>query len=162
MKKSAIKILALSLTALTVFPNTAFAAKQNGSASKQATLEEIVPPAPTTVNTSSNEVYSKETPVTTTSQTGRYLGKFKTTGYCDSTPDKLKKTASGVYPKKNHTVSADWSVLPNGSKIRIGNSDIVYTVEDTGVYGNWVDIFYDTPEIAHSHGEQYLDIYLVE
>jgi len=63
-------------------------------------LEEIVPPAPTTVNTSSNEIYSKETPVTKTSQTGKYLGKFITTGYCDSTPDKLKKTASGKVDKR--------------------------------------------------------------
>lgn len=153
MRKSAIKILALSIMTSAVLSNTALAARQN--------TEEIIPPAPTG-GFLADDLTNFEASVTRTTQKGKHLGKFKTTGYCDSTPEKPRKTSSGVYPKAKHTVAADLSVLPSGSKIRIGESDIIYTVEDTGVYGKSVDIFYETYEIAHSHGEQYLDIYLIE
>ena len=95
---------------------------------------------------------------------GTYIGKFKTTGYNDSTELNPQKTASGVLPKAAHTVAADWAVLPPGTKIRLGDSPIVYTVEDKGsaVRGNTVDIFYASYSEALAHGVQYFDVYLIE
>ena len=95
---------------------------------------------------------------------GRHIGIFKTTGYNDSTPAKPRKTASGVLPQANHTIAADWNVLPKGTKVRIGDSPIIYTVEDKGgsVKGNVIDIFYASSSEAWGHGVQYFDVYIVE
>ena len=90
---------------------------------------------------------------------GTYLGTFTTTGY--SNPDG-SASADGTMPRAQHTVSADWNVLPPGTRIRFGDSDIIYTVEDTGVHGNWVDVYYPTHSEAWSHGLQYKDVYLVD
>ena len=90
---------------------------------------------------------------------GRSLGIFTTTGYYN---DNGQASADGSWPRAGHTVSADWSVLPPGTRIRFADSDIVYTVEDRGVYGNWVDVYYDTSSQAHSHGLQYKEVILVE
>ncbi len=90
---------------------------------------------------------------------GTYLGTFTTTGYYNSHGC---ASADGSWPRAMHTVSTDWSVLPPGTRIRFGDSDIVYTVEDTGVHGNWVDVYYETSPEANAHGLQYKDVYLVE
>ena len=90
---------------------------------------------------------------------GTYLGNFKTTGY--SNPDG-SASADGTMPRAQHTVSTDWNVLPPGTRIRFGDSDIIYTVEDTGVRGNMVDVYYWTHSEAWTHGVQYKDVYLVE
>lgn len=90
------------------------------------------------------------------------LGAFRVVSYCDSTPEKPRYTAGGTIPKANHTVSTDWSVLPKGTKIMIGDSNIVYTVEDTGVKGRIVDIFQSTLAEARAYGEKRFDIYIVE
>ena len=94
-----------------------------------------------------------------TGEKGTYLGQFRTTGYYN---DSGNASADGSWPRAQHTVSTDWSVIPAGTRIRFGDSDIVYTVEDTGVHGMMVDIYYDTYSEAHSHGLQYKDVYLVE
>lgn len=90
---------------------------------------------------------------------GTYLGTFTTTGY--SNPDG-SASADGTMPRAQHTVSADWKVLPPGTRIRFGDSDIIYTVEDTGVHGNWVDVYYPTHSEAWSHGLKYKEVYLVD
>lgn len=89
------------------------------------------------------------------------LGQYKTTAY---TPEEKGNniTATGVKPSLNHTVSADWSYIPAGTKILIGESDIVYTVEDTGVKGKVVDIFLATNKEAKVYGVQYKDIFILE
>ena len=53
-------------------------------------------------------------------------------------------TYSGAKTKAKHTIAADLTVLPLGTKIFIG--DTVYTVEDigSGVKGKMVDIYFDT------------------
>ena len=94
-----------------------------------------------------------------TGEKGAYLGQFKTTGYYNSHGC---ASADGSWPRAQHTVSTDWSVLPPGTRIRFGDSDIVYTVEDTGVHGNMVDVYYETYSEAMSHGLQYKDVYLAE
>ena len=90
---------------------------------------------------------------------GTYLGTFTTTGY--SNPDG-SASADGTMPRAQHTVSADWNVLPPGTRIRFGDSDIIYTVEDTGVHGNWVDVYYPTHSEAWSHGLKYKEVYRVD
>ena len=85
------------------------------------------------------------------------IGTFFTTGYSSSG----SATASGIMPTAGHTVSADWSVLPAGSRIRFGGSSVIYTVEDNGVYGNTIDVFYASYEEAASHGVQYREVYLL-
>ena len=48
------------------------------------------------------------------------------------------------------------------AKEALGDSDIIYTVEDCGVHGNWVDVYYETSSQANSHGLQYKEVFLVE
>ena len=71
-------------------------------------------------------------------------------------------TYSGTVPQADHTISADLTVLPLGTKVFIG--DIVYTVEDmgSGVDGNLIDIFYATHEDAWNHGLQEQEVFLAE
>lgn len=91
------------------------------------------------------------------------LGMFTTTGYCGC--KKCSKgsglTYSGTVPKAKHTISADLSVLPLGTKVRIG--DTIYTVEDIGggVNGHKIDIYYDTHDEALAHGLSRDEVFLV-
>ena len=88
----------------------------------------------------------------------RSLGTFKTTGY--SNPNGTR-CADGSVPKAAHTVASDWGVLPRGSKIRFAGSDTIYTVEDNGVHGQIVDVYYATTAEAWAHGVQYREVYLI-
>ena len=86
------------------------------------------------------------------------LGVFKTTGF---TNPRGERSADGSVPQVGRTVAADWSVLPRGSKIRFAGSDTVYIVEDTGVLGQVVDVYYANNSEAWSHGVQYREVFLV-
>ena len=86
------------------------------------------------------------------------VGTFKTTGY--SNPNGTR-CADGSVPKAAHTVASDWGVLPRGSKIRFAGSDTIYTVEDNGVHGQIVDVYYATTAEAWAHGVQYREVYLI-
>lgn len=74
---------------------------------------------------------------------GASLGVFQITGYYGN-----GKTNSGTWPKADHTIAADTSVLPMGTKVFVNNT--VYTVEDIGgaVKGNLIDIYYNSYEEA--------------
>ena len=74
---------------------------------------------------------------------GASLGVFQITGYYGN-----GKTNSGTWPKADHTIAADTSVLPMRTKVFIHNT--VYTVEDIGgaVKGNLIDIYYNSYEEA--------------
>ena len=93
---------------------------------------------------------------------GEYLGTFAVTGYCNC--EKCSGghgyTYSGTVPQANHTLSADLTLLPLGTKVMI--DDIVYTVEDKGggVDGKKVDIYFATHEEALAFGTQQADVYL--
>ena len=52
-------------------------------------------------------------------------------------------------------------MLPRGSKIRFAGSDTIYTVEDNGVHGQIVDVYYATTAEAWAHGVQYREVYLI-
>ena len=69
---------------------------------------------------------------------------------------------SGTVPTPNHTISADISQYPIGTKLRIG--DVVYTVEDKGssVRGNVVDIFYSSHQEALDKGTYTAEVFLVQ
>lgn len=95
---------------------------------------------------------------------GKSLGIFTTSGYCacNSCSGTNTLTYSGTVPQADHTISADLTVLPLGTKVFIG--DTVYTVEDmgSGVDGNLIDIFYATHEDAWNHGIQEQEVFLAE
>lgn len=99
-----------------------------------------------------------------TSQKEVSLGTFTTSGYCNCSQCSggHSLTYSGTVPKANHTISADLTILPLGSKVRIGN--VVYTVEDkgSGVKGNWIDIYYDDHAAAWGHGLKQQEVFLIQ
>lgn len=91
------------------------------------------------------------------------LGTFTVTGYCgcETCSGGHSLTYSGVVPTADHTISADLSRFPIGTRLMIG--DTIYTVEDKGssVQGDTVDIFYDTHEEALKHGTTHQEVFLV-
>ena len=96
---------------------------------------------------------------------GDSLGLFTTTGYCNCSkcnPSGFSLTYSGTVPAADHTISADLELYPIGTKLMIG--DIIYTVEDKGshVEGNWLDVYYDTHELAAAHGMKTEEVFAVE
>lgn len=94
---------------------------------------------------------------------GRSVGKFKAYAYShDCDPSNITK--SGTTPVVGRTIAADWSVLPRGTRVRIGNSDTIYVVEDTGgnIKGKTIDIFMNNDSEARAHGVRYPELYVVE
>lgn len=90
-----------------------------------------------------------------------YLGVWTTTAYCQC-PECCGSwsggpTASGTWPEEGRTVAAD---LPFGTQLLINGN--VYTVEDRGVYGEWVDIFFYDHDEADAYGMRDVDVYLVQ
>ena len=114
-------------------------------------------PELTTDDTTPAEPEKEETTMTS-------LGMFKTSGYCncEKCSSGCELTYSGTVPQEDHTISADITKLPIGTKVMI--EDIIYTVEDVGssVSGNKIDIYYDTHEEAWNHGIQEVEVFLVE
>lgn len=94
---------------------------------------------------------------------GTSLGTFTTTGYCSCSKCSggNNLTYSGTTPKANHTISADITVLPIGTKVMING--VVYTVEDIGgsVQGNKIDIYYASHDEAWAHGRQKVEVFSV-
>lgn len=135
--------------------------EQEQGEAPSGTDKETEAPAETAQETeaSSESVQETEPQAVERGEKGTYLGTFTTTGY--SNPDG-SASADGTMPRAQHTVSTDWKVLPPGTRIRFGDSDIIYTVEDTGVHGNWVDVYYPTHSEAWSHGLKYKEVYLVD
>ena len=94
---------------------------------------------------------------------GRSVGKFKAYAYShDCDPSNITK--SGTTPVVGRTIAADWSVLPRGTRVRIGNSDTIYVVEDTGgnIKGKTIDIYMNNDSEARAHGVRYPELYIVE
>lgn len=65
-------------------------------------------------------------------------------------------TASGVTAQEGRTVAVDPSVIPLGSEVEINGA--IYIAEDTGVYGNAIDLFMNSHQEALQWGIQYLDV----
>lgn len=92
------------------------------------------------------------------------LGIFTTTGYCNCSICSAGHdlTYSGTVPKANHTLSADITMFPIGTKLMIHGT--IYTVEDVGgaVEGHKVDIYYDSHDEAMAHGSKQEEVFMVE
>ena len=94
---------------------------------------------------------------------GRSVGKFKAYAYSlDTDPSNI--TTAGTRPTVGRTIAADWSVLPRGTRVRIGDSDTIYVVEDTGgnIKGKTIDIFMNNDSEARAQGVRYPELYVVE
>ena len=91
-----------------------------------------------------------------------YLGDWCSTGYCPCSiccgQWATGYTASGTLATEGRTVAC--GSLPMGTEIYIEGYGY-RVVEDLGVYGEWVDIFYSSHEAASAHGLQYVSVYLV-
>lgn len=92
---------------------------------------------------------------------GESLGIFKTTGYCGCSKCSGGSglTYSGTVPQADHTISADITVLPLGTKVMIG--DTVYTVEDigSGVDGHTVDLYFSSHQEALDYGVKRQEVF---
>lgn len=95
---------------------------------------------------------------------GDYLGEYVASGYCNCSrcSGGHNRTFSGTIPKSRHTIAADTSVFPIGTKIMI--DDVIYTVEDIGggVTDNRLDIFFDTHQEALDFGLKKVKVYSVQ
>lgn len=73
-------------------------------------------------------------------------------------------TCSGTKVQENHTIAADLSVLPLGTKILIEGIDAVFVVEDKGgaVKGKHIDLYMSQLSDAMEWGVQYRKIIILE
>lgn len=150
-----------SLTGTAADPSEALLQQQ---AAEQAAADALAAQLAREEATASVGTRAGETPIgaTVTEESEKYtkgasLGIFQMTGYYGG-----GKTYSGTVPKADHTIAADTSVLPMGTKVFINNT--VYTVEDIGgaVKGNLLDIFYASYEEAAgvtALGHRYLEVF---
>lgn len=94
---------------------------------------------------------------------GTSLGLFSATAYCprSGSSGKQNRTYSGTVPQAQHTISADITVLPIGTKVMI--DDVIYTVEDTGssIKGNKIDIYFGSRSEALAFGRQTKELFAV-
>ena len=90
-----------------------------------------------------------------------YLGQFTITHYCNCSKCCGKwaggNTASGTKPVAGRTVAC--GSLSFGTKVEINGH--VYTVEDRGVNGNWIDIYCSSHSEALQRGMYTTSVYLV-
>lgn len=105
-----------------------------------------------------------DTEESSSDEKGESLGMFTTTGYCNC--EKCNSgghalTYSGTVPQAAHTISADLTLYPIGTRLMIG--DIIYTVEDKGTHveGNWIDVYYDNHEDAWNHGLKTEEVFAI-
>ena len=128
-------------------PSTALLEKQAAEQAEAAALaaqiaqEEVA--ASVGTRTGETPIGAVVTEESTKYTKGSSLGIFQITGYYGN-----GKTNSGTWPKADHTIAADTTVLPMGTKVFINHT--VYTVEDIGgaVKGNLIDIYYNSYEEA--------------
>ena len=91
------------------------------------------------------------------------LGMYKVTAYCACVRCCGKTdgiTATGTKATEGRTIAADPKVLPYGTKVIINGHE--YTVEDCGgaIYGNRIDIYFDSHEEAVQFGVQMLEVFV--
>ena len=116
-------------------------------------------------SSSSSSSGKKAVSTKVSSSKGKSLGTFTTTGYCNCSQCAGayagRPTSSGVMPKANHTIAADPSVLPIGTKVIINGQE--YKVEDTGsgVNGKTIDVYYDNHDAAVAHGNKKVEVFSV-
>lgn len=91
-----------------------------------------------------------------------YLGTWSVTAYCPNScccgQWATGYTASGTYATEGRTIAC--GSLPIGTVVYIEGWGY-RTVEDLGVDGEWIDLFFYDHSSASAFGLQYLDVYLV-
>lgn len=93
------------------------------------------------------------------------LGEFRLTAYCNCKKCCGKwaggATASGTMPSANRTIAVDTDIIAFGTKVIINGN--TYIAEDTGsaIYGNRIDIYFDTHKEAVNFGVQYAEVFVV-
>ena len=96
------------------------------------------------------------------SASGKYLGNFKLTDYCNCAVCCGRwaggPTASGKMPVQGRTIAT--GVLPFGTKLNIGGK--IYTVEDRGTPYGHIDIYMERHADAEEFGVRYADVYQSE
>ena len=96
------------------------------------------------------------------SASGKYLGNFKLTAYCNCAVCCGRwaggPTASGKMPVQGRTIAT--GVLPFGMKLNIGGK--IYTVEDRGTPYGHIDIYMERHADAEEFGVRYADVYQSE
>ena len=96
----------------------------------------------------------------------RYIGEFKTTGYCGENYPHICNNGDSTYtatmtrPKQGRTIAVDPNVIPYGSKVRING--VEYIAEDCGgaIKGNRIDIFFTSHDSALSYGVQTCEVWI--
>ena len=73
-------------------------------------------------------------------------------------------TYSGAKVKDRHTIAADISVLPLGTKVKIEGFETVFVVEDTGsaIVGNIIDIYMSSLDDALKWGSQEREVTIIK
>lgn len=109
------------------------------------TLEVPLVPTPTPTPT----LVPTKIKVTRIKPKKKCLGTFKLTAYCPCekcSEGYGRSTASGKRARGSHTIAVDKSVIPLGTKVKIGGN--TYVAEDVGggVRGNHIDVFVETHE----------------
>ena len=92
-----------------------------------------------------------------------YTAGFESCGKLPSDPA-YGITKSGAKVQENHTIAADWTVLPKGTKVMIEGSPHTYTVEDVGgaIKGKKIDVYMESLSDAQEFGRQKLKVWVVE
>ena len=49
--------------------------------------------------------------------------------------------------------------LVTGYPVELTSDDGVYVVEDRGVTGRHIDVYYDSHKVAYAHGVKYIEIF---
>lgn len=97
--------------------------------------------------------------------------RVRTTAYTHTESDHIKYgtlTALGThlrYSPEYHSVAADWSRFPLGTKFRMKGHDRLFVVDDYGkalVGGATIDIYFPSKERMNNWGVRWVDIEVVE
>jgi murein DD-endopeptidase MepM/ murein hydrolase activator NlpD len=101
-----------------------------------------------------------------------YVGEFEITAYTAGKESTGKEpgdpgygiTASGKPVRPNHTIAADWTVIPAGSIVKIEGLEPYYVVEDAGsdIKGNRIDIYMPELEDALQFGRQKRRVWIMK
>jgi 3D (Asp-Asp-Asp) domain-containing protein len=157
-----IKICAISILCTSIFWTCIFSAYGQAEAIGETT--ETISVVETTTEATTEE--TTDIPLTTVKAEDipdyTDLGTFKLTAYCACSRCCGKSdgiTASGKKATANHTVAADTSLIPFGTELMINGE--TYVVEDTGVRGMVIDIYFDSHEEAQGFGVKYAKVFEV-
>jgi len=105
-------------------------------------------------------------PRTAKAETYIDYGTMRLSAYCpceECSEGYGRKTATpGKYARSNHTIAVDPDVIPLGSKVKIGKK--IYVAEDVGalIFGDRIDVFFDTHEEVEEFEIKYKHCWVVK